>query len=238
MPNRDFVKTEYTPEEQKINREQEMKDAFMEESGLEGASVEYLRKQMLSSEEAVAAKKEQVDDVRARKSRKPDWDEYVDARRRWGRALHHSDLIKHLRNLIPGLYVIDGTIRNTISLYIWDHTAEFEAKTGGTVYLGWCHFGWNPEYEIDLVNDVGVAVSQLRGWRTSLVRMICRRDARTFLPKSLFSEDAALAEFGSPTNGLTASKYREHMWKWRNTSPDQARSEHATMEAMQRHRYA
>lgn len=239
----DFVKTEYTPEQQKQNRDEEMKQAFLEESGLEGADVEYLRKQFLSAEEATAAKAEQIENVRIRKSRKTDWDEYIDAPRRWGRALHHSELIYKLRQLIPNLYVIDGMIRNTLGLYIWDKTAEFQedprkaVKVGGTVYLDWIQFGWNPEYEIDLVNDVGVAIRQLRGWRTVLMRMIMRRDKKTFFPKPLFTEEQAHEVFGDPSNGETASNFRAQLFRFRNTSPEQAKNEHLLLEARQKYQY-
>lgn len=232
----DFIKTEYTPEQQKLNLEEERKQAFLEESGLEGADAEYLRKQFLSAEEACAAKAEQLEDIRIRKSRKTDWDEYIDAPRRWGRALHHSEIISKLHTAIPNLYIMDGMQRNTLGLYIWDGTEKFESKTGGTVYLGWMHFGYNPEFEIDLTNDVGVAIGQKRGWRTVLVRLICRRDAN-FYPKSLITERQAKELFGDPSNGATASNYRMHLWKFRNTSPQRAKIEHEIMEAAQRYRY-
>jgi hypothetical protein len=186
----------------------------------------------------VAAKQEQMDDIRARKCRKSDWEEYVDHKRRWGRALHHSDFLRHLRRLIPNLYAEDGRIRNTISLYIWDRTEPFLGKVGGTVFLGWCHLGPNPEYELDIVNDVGIAVGQKRGWRTTIMRMICRRDKVTFFPKSLFSEERAYEEFGFPTQGNTSYNFRANLWKFRNTSPDMAKLEHALQELAQKYKYA
>lgn len=234
---KDYVKKDLSPLEEKLGREQEQKRAFLEEAGIEDWDAQKLRSSMLSAEEAQIAKKEQLDDIRIRKSRKTDWDEYIDAPRRWGRALHHSEIISKLKKLISELCVCDGTIRNTLSLYIWDRNQPFENKIGGAVYLGWIHFGYNPEYEVDLINDVGVAVGQKRGWRTMLIRMICRRDAQTFMPKSLFTEDAAYAEFGAPSNGETASNYRMHLYKFRNTSPEQAKLEHALMEAAQKYRY-
>lgn len=238
MALKDFVRTEYTEAEKQANRDQEMRDALMEETGLEGASVQKLRDTMLPSEEAVIAKTEQMDDIRARKSRKPDWDEFVDAKRRWGKAMHHTEILARLRRLIPNLYVDEGTIRNTLSLYIWDRNQPFEGKVGGTVFLAWIHLGWNPEYEVDIVDDIGVAKSQKRGWRTVLIRMITRRRAHTFLPASLFTEEQAWAEFGYPTNGNTASKYREHLFKFRNTSPERARMDWEVMQKAQQHRYA
>lgn len=238
-----YVKNELTPEQQNIGRDEEMRRAFMEEAGLEGVDADYLRKQLLSAEEATAAKAEQLEDIRIRKSRKTDWDEYVDAPRRWGRALHHSDLIQGLRKLIPNLYIIDGMVRNTLGLYIWDRTAEFQedprkaVKVGGTVYLDWIQYGWNPEYEIDLVNDVGVAIRQLRGWRTVLMRMMTRRDKKTFMPKPLFTEEQAREIFGDPTNGPTASNFRAQLFHFRNTSPEQAKLNHELLEARQKYQF-
>lgn len=244
-----WIKKDLSPTQEQIGREEEMKRAFLEEAGLEDVSAEKLRKSMLSADEAIIAKQEQLEEVRIRKSRKADWDEYVDAKRRWGRALHHSDLIRQLSILIPNLYVTDGFMKHKdgsvdLSLYIWDRTAEFEpdprkAKiVGGTVYLGYLHQNWNPEYEIDFVNDVGVAIRKLRGWRTTLLSLICRRDAKTFLPKSLITEDQAYETFGYPTNGETASNFRRGLWKFRNTSPEQARLEYQLMQAAQKYRYA
>lgn len=238
-----FVRTEYTEAEKEQNRKKDMELAFLEESGLEGADANYLRKTLLSSEEAIAAKTEQMEDIRARKSRKADWDEYIDFKRRFGRALHHSELIANLKQLIPNLYVTEGVMRHKdgsidLGLYIWDRTAPFENKTGGTVYLGYLHSGWNPEYEIDIVNDVGIAVRKLRGWRTTLLNMIDRRDSKTFFPKSLFGEYDALNVFGQPTNGATASNYRERLWRFRNTSPDRAKQNFQILEAQQKYRYA
>ena len=244
MTLQDFVKTEYTAEQKEAQRQQEMKDALMEEAGLEGKTCDELRRTMLSASEAIAAKTEQLDDIRARKSRKKDWDEYVDAKRRWGRALHHSEIIPHLRQLVPNLFVCDGMVKNTLSLFTWDRSWPFEidgnkkAKIGGTVYQGWMQYGYSPEYEIDITDKIGVAKRQIRGWRTVLIRMITRREPETFIPCSLFSEEQAWELFGSPTNGDTASKWREHLYKFRNTSPEQAKIQHEILEKAQRYRYA
>lgn len=233
----DFVKKEFTPEEQAFNIEEERKQAFLEESGLEGVDAKKLRSSMLSADEAIAANEELMQDIRARKCRKPDWDEYIDEKRRWGRALHHSEIILRLRRLIPNLCVTEGTMKDTLSLYVWDRTQPFLGKTGGTVFIGWLHRGWNPEYEIDKVNDAGVAVGQLRGWRTTLLRMICRRDSVTFAPKSLFSEEQAYSEFGAPTQGETASNFRMYLHKFRNTSPERARLDQKMLEAYQNYQF-
>lgn len=234
---KDYVKQNLSPLEEKLGREQEQKRAFLEEAGIEDWDAQKLRNSMLSAEEAQIAKKEQLDDIRIRKSRKPDWDEFVDAKRRMGRVLHHSEIISKLKSIIPDLYVDDGLVRNTISLYKWNRAKQFGDKTGGTEYLGWMQYGDSPEYEIDLTNDVGVAVRQKRGWRTVLMNLICRREERTYLPCSIITEQQVQELFGNPTNGETASKFRERLWKFRNTSPEQAKLEHQLMEAAQKYRY-
>lgn len=189
----------------------------------------------MPAEEAIAAKAEQLENIRIRKSRKSDWDEYVDAPRRWGRALHHSEIITRLRRLIPGLHVQDALQANRLSLYIWDRNMKFEAKTGGTVFLAWIEKGWSPEYEIDITNEIGIAIGQKRGWRTVLARLICRRDQQTFIPTSVITEEQAFSEFGYPTNGPTASNFRATLHKFRNTSPERAKMDYEIMQAAQKY---
>jgi hypothetical protein len=234
--NDSWVKKDLSPEQENIGLEEERRRAFMEESGIDGTDAIKLRKSMLSADEAIIAKQEQLEEIRIRKSRKPDWDEFVDAKRRWGYALHSSEVLLRLHRLIPNLYVDDGMVRNTLSLYLWDRTQPFEAKVGGTVFLTWIQKDWGPEYEIDLPNDVGVAVRQIRGWRTALLHLICRRDVKTFQPKSIITEEQATEAFGFPSNGPTASEFRRQLWHFRNTSPERARLEYQLMQAANKYR--
>jgi len=238
-------RTSLTPAQKEQLKQEEMKQALLEEAGLEGKDANYLRKQMLSSEEAVEAKQEELDNSRIKKSRKKDWEEFVDEKRRMGHALHHSEILPRLHRLIPNLEVRDGRIKDAISLYIWDRNHPFEdpllpggKKVGGVVFLGWLKKGYNPEYEIDIVNDVGIARGQKRGWRTLLLRMICRRHPETFAPTSLFTEEQALAEFGLPSNGETASEYRRQLYEFRNTSPERAKLDHEILQKAQNYTFA
>ena len=232
---KDYVKKQYTPEEKQQNLEMERQQALFEEAGLEDMTAQKLRDTMLTADEAIEAKAEQLENVRIRKSRKTDWDEYVDAPRRWGRALHHSEIISRLRQFIPGLYVQPALQSRRLSLYIWDRNQKFDDKVGGTVFLAWIEQGWNPEYEIDIVNDVGIAIGQKRGWRTLLLRLICRRNAETFSPCSIITEDQAYVSFGYPSNGPTASNFRRHLHQFRNTSPERAKLNHEIMQAAQKY---
>jgi len=63
------------------------------------------------------------------------------------------------------------------------------------------------------------------------------REEGTFIPKPLFTEEQAREVFGDPTNGPTASNFRMHLYKFRNTSPAQAKLEHEIIEAAQKYRY-
>jgi len=214
-----YVKQEFTT----ADLEQERLNAYLEEAGLEGREVDKLRNTLLSPEEAVAAKHEQLTNVRQRRGRKTDWEEFVDVKRRMGRVLYYSEFTRCLRRIVPSLIVVHGAQRARLGLYtVWnmpaDEIPDYRGKRRFVecpIYLGWVDEGYLPEYEIDRVNEIGVAVGQRRGWRTILLRMIARKDARG-RPASIISERQAEEAFGWPTNGPTASNYRRQLWNFRN----------------------
>ena len=239
-----FVKKEFTPIEQQENLDRERAQAYLEEAGLEGRETDKLRKTMLSSEEAVAAKDEELTNVRQRRGLKKDWGEFLDIKRRMGLVLHHSEFLYRLRKIIPQLTVARGLQRNRLGLYTFRNTPTDEIKDylgrkkfiDCPIYLGWIDLGYLPEYEIDIVNDVGVAVGQRRSYRTVLLNMIARRHrcercgqgekARPMpcpwtspgcgWPASIITERQAESVFGQPTNGATASWYRMRLYDFRN----------------------
>ena len=222
-----FVKKEFTPVELETHKRQEEQDAYLAEAGLEDRDTAKLRKTMLPYKEAIAARSEQLQNIRQRKGRKDDWQEYLDVRRRMGRVLHHSDLLRNLRKLMPDLIVVDGRIRSTISIYTIDRNLQ-SPTLGKVLYLGWLHYGSNPEYEIDIVNDAGIPIGQRRGWRTTLLRLLTRREKQDVVDISgkvvkqirvrapLIYERDVQDVFGSPSNGGTASNYRQALYVWRN----------------------
>jgi hypothetical protein len=204
-----FVKKECTPAKKEALKKQEMEAAYLSEAGLEDRDTAKLRKTMLSADEAVCAKAEQQENILQRRGRKEDWDEYVDERRRWGRALHHSEIIRKLRNLIPTLVCADGATPNAISLYYYNPHVYFPdvQRKGGFVNIGWIYGGYNPEFEIDLVDRYQRALGQKRGWRTTLLRMILNK---------LITEKQADEAFGAPPFTPTASNYRRQLFAFRN----------------------
>jgi len=236
-----FVKQEFDPS---FELEEERKAALLEAMGLEDRDVKKLQDTMLSHEEAVAAKKEELLNIRHHRGLKTDWDEFVDRKRRMGYVLHHSEFIRRLRSVIPNLMAYPGlqpkkiglyTVRNTPREEILDYRGNWK-YVACPLYLGWIDEGIMPEYEVDLVNEVGVAVGQWRGYRTILLRLICRRwrclDCQhgekpkrlpcgsnvsyCGFPTSVITERDAERAFGPPTNGATASWYRRTLHEFRN----------------------
>jgi hypothetical protein len=236
-----FVKT--TPEELKstLERDEQMKADLLEEMGITKHDVDKLRGMMLSSEEAVIAKKEELDHIRSYKGRKEQWDEFVEVKRRMGRVMHHTEIIDRLRTILPNLIVCRGGQQGKISLNIirntpiseidnyplWNRTMDWVECP---VYIGFLDLGYSPEYEIDIVNDVDVAIGQKRGWRTLLLRLHMRRKAHCELCKlnppahpalkgpktSIVTEEQMYKAFGFPTNGATATNYRRQLWQFRH----------------------
>jgi hypothetical protein len=233
-----YVKFEFAPE---MDLEEQRKAALLEEMGINQNDTDKLRKMMLSADEAVCARHEEQVKIRQHKGRKDQWEEFIDAKRRMGRVLHHSEIIERLRQIVPSLIVAPGAQQNRVGLYVirnmavseipnYPLTANGLAYTDVPIYIGWLELGESPEYEIDLVNDVDVAIGQKRGWRTLLLRLIARRAAHCkqceLNPKfhsgqkgrstSLVSEQQAEKVFGYPSNGPTASNYRRQLWEFRN----------------------
>lgn len=240
-----YVKKGFTPADE---HEEQRKADLLEEMGITQYDVDKLKKMMLSADEAVCAKTEELNDIRQKKGRKEEWEEFIDAKRRMGRVLHHSDIIRRLRSIVPNLLVCRGGQRDRIGLYVLRNTAVTAIQgyplwnrkmdfVDCPYYISFLELGESPEYEIDIVNDVQVAIGQKRGWRSLLVRLIARRashckaceqfDPKGFKPHphpnlkgrptSIISERQALAAFGPPTSGMqTASNYRRQLHEFRN----------------------
>src|SRR5258708_35425396 len=114
-----YVKKEFVPGSE---LEEQRKADLMEEMGLTTNDVDKLRAMMLSSDEAVCAKSEELEKIRQHKGRKEEWEEFVDAKRRMGKVLHHSEIIRRLRRIVPSLIVAPGAQHNRISLYVVRNT--------------------------------------------------------------------------------------------------------------------
>ena len=227
-------------------------DALLSEMGINRNEADKLRKTMLDHKEALCAKGEELTRMRQKRGRKDDWEEWVDAKRRMGKVMHHSEFIRRLREIVPNMIASRGRRNGTINLYKIQNTPVREVPDYlgpekwyflKPVFIGWIHEGEMPEYEIDIVNDVKVPIGQKRGWRTILLRMICLWDYEkvvTPMPggveirerediwgrkikasrASIITEAQALEAFGYPSQGATASAYRQLLYLYRNAVPD------------------
>lgn len=205
-----FIKKDFTPEEEAFEQKE---DALLEEMGITRGEPEKLRKMMLSADEAVHMKSEELERLRTKKNRKDNWQEFVDTKRRLGAVLYTNEVIKRLRVIIPSLKVVDGRVRNQVSLNRYTYrvfTDKWGQKTTkwGWEYMDWLQSPYSSEYEVDKVNDVGVAIGhKWRGYRTILLNLIKHK---------VITEAHAVEQFGEPTNGATASEYRRQLWEFRN----------------------
>jgi hypothetical protein len=235
-----YVKKEF---DKSFELEEERKGALLEAMGLEDRDINRLQKSMLSASEAIAAKEEELRNIRQHRGQKTDWEEFVDRKRRMGRIMHHSEFIRLLRQAIPSIVVAPGGQRNRLGLYAMRNMPREEVSgyTGNwdhvdvPIYIGFIEEGLMPEYEVDLVNSEGTAIGQWRGWRTILLRLIARRTRchdclqgekpkplpcpnnipGCGRPTSILQEDKAYDVFGWPTNGATASYFRKTLWEFR-----------------------
>ena len=226
-------------------RDEEHQEQLLDSMGLSLHEANYLRTQMLSAEEAVAAKSEELTAIRQHKGRRSDWEELADAKARMGRPMHHSEFIRKLRTIVPSLIVTDGRKRGTLSLFmvrstpvkeVPDYKGSERTTFACPVYFGWIHSGDMPEYEIDLIDGFQCAIGQKRGWRTILLRLIARWNKRLELNgepsldiwgcpirvsrASIITEEQAHEVFGYPSNGITASNYRRQLYDFRNAAPE------------------
>jgi hypothetical protein len=226
-------------------KEEEEHEALLDSMGLSLHEANYLRTTMLSADEAVSAKSEELTRIKQHKGRRSDWEELADAKARMGRPMHHSEFIRKLRIIVPSLIVANGRKRGTLSLYmvrstpvkeVPDYKGPERTNFSCPVYIGWIHSGDMPEYEIDLIDGFQCPIGQKRGWRTILLRMIARWNKR--LDKngepdldiwgtpirvsrgSIITEEQAHAAFGAPSNGITASNYRRQLFEFRNAYPE------------------
>ena len=226
-------------------RDEEHQEQLLDAMGLSLHEANYLRTTMLSADEAVSAKSEEITRIKQHKGRRSDWEELADAKARMGRPMHHSEFISKLRQIVPSLIVTDGRVRGTLSLMmvrstpikeVPDYKGPEKTNFSCPVYIGWIHSGDMPEYEIDLIDGFQCAIGQKRGWRTILLKMIVRWNKKLELNgepaldiwgcpirlsrASIITEEQAHEVFGPPSNGITASNYRRQLYDFRNAAPE------------------
>ncbi len=154
-----------------------------------------------SFEDAKTKLREEInDDPRVKAERFPDQDFYAVHPRRLGRPLHHSDVLRLLRRLLPDLYVTDTQV-GTVGLYV-PHNRGKDLR-----FLGGCPLGWMPEWSMMLTDERGVAVEERRGWRTVLAKLI---------KQGVVEERDANRVFGRPIDEGPSKKWHLQCRKFRS----------------------
>lgn len=223
----DFVKKDFSQEDVTWHNKEE---ALLEEMGLTRDDTNKLRRQMISADEAVHAKSEELTHIRQHKGRRPNWEQFLDVKARMGRVLIGSEVVRKLRILLPQLRVHDGRVRGTWSLFspIVKHFED--GFHPGWEYVGWIYSDFNPEYQIDLVDEDGVPKGNKQGYRTLLLRNVIKKDGTgqwvlkangivqdgTGWPLKVITEEGALKAFGAPSGGQGRDSYRRQIYEFRN----------------------
>jgi hypothetical protein len=225
-----YVKKDISPEDEAWHSKEA---ALMEEMGITGntaADAAKLRKSMLSAEEAVCAKQEEMTAIRQHKGRKQDWQEYLDMKARMGRVYMGCDLLRKLRILLPDMKAVDGHVRGTISINSPVVRTYEDGYHWGMDYIGWIYEDWNPEFRIDYVDEDGVPKGSRQGYVDFFLHNIIRKDGTgdfvlkgngivqdgTGIPLKILTEEKIKKVFGEPSQGPGRSKYVRQLWRFRH----------------------
>jgi len=227
----DFVKKDFSDEEIAWHNKQE---ALLEEMGLESRDVNQLQKQMMSADEAVSAKAEELTRIRQHKGRKDNWQEFLDSKARMGYVMHGGDLLYTLRNVIPGLMPYDGRVIGTIGLASPVVRTFEDGYHQGYQYLGWIYKDWNPEFTIDYCDEDGVPRGKRQGWRALLLNIIKLKDGDetkwvlkergvvqdgTGRALKILTEEIVDKAFPIITNSQGRDAYKRQLYRFRHGLP-------------------
>lgn len=163
----------------------------------------------LDPKEEVARQREGLlRDISGRKAYGQDDIEQAD--RSAGPRMHYSVLLKRLRSIYPVILVKDG---------ITGHLALYRPKTNLEItndgydlavprwYSEYKYFSGFPKEPIPewghFINDTdGIAIREVRGWRSILIAMV---------KQGLVTYDAVIAEFGDPVNDQRSKYWFEQL---------------------------
>ena len=222
-----YVSNGFTEEDVTWHNKEE---ALLEEMGLTRDDTDKLRKTMMSADEQVHAKSEELTRIRQHKGRRPNWQEFVDCKARMGRVLEGSEIVRRLRGILPQLRVHDGRVRGTWSLFSPIIKTFEDGFHPGWEYVGWIYSDWNPEYQIDYVDEDGVPKGNKQGYRTLVLRNITKKDGTgqwvlkangvvldgTGWPLKIITEESALKAFGLSSGGPGHDSYRQQLYEFRH----------------------
>lgn len=168
----------------------------------------------LSISEHTARLREMTNNSEAVKRQRMDrQEEFKNEAARIGRMMHHSDLIRVLRQLAPSLYITDGNIEGDLAVFQTYGAPQPELEGRTFRYLFYIPTGYLPEYSLYEFNDRDIPIRESqRGWRTVLLRLI---------KTGLLSEDTVNFVFG-PATGPASTIYNSTLYDFRNRREPQA----------------
>lgn len=172
------------------------------EAAMEELGKRYHDKSSAQNEEELARWKEQNSDEKDEYK----WcteDEYHDIQMRFGRILHHAELITMLRKAGVKCWYRQHPQEDKITLVIMKGDGMLPPEVGC-----WLKHGYMPEYSVMGFDEHGVPLAErYRGWRTCLLQLIM---------KKAITEEKAHKVFGRAERGC-AERYNSILYGLRNT---------------------
>ncbi len=132
----------------------------------------------------------------------PDQPEMVDAERRAGQRMHHTDLLRRVTRLNPAIFA-EPSLNYDDSMGFY----HVDPGSGNKRYLSCFLKGDMPEFSSIRTDWQNIPEHEVRGWRTVLVRLLSLR-ALTWRQVS--------DEFGDPVSDCNARRWYAETREFRN----------------------
>ncbi len=146
----------------------------------------------LNKKEALIKLKEDTD-RQLKSQRIADQEAFTDVDRRMGKGMLHTELYERVRKLNPNILMETSNNDSSVAGF-------YVVRNGQKEFVCAFHKGYLPEFSIVTVDARNLPVSERRGWRTVLLRLLAKR---------CLTLDQINAAFGP----VTAQDERGKYWK-------------------------
>jgi hypothetical protein len=136
------------------------------------------------------------------KYRWDDQDDMINCEKRQGQMMCRSDLIRRVTRLNSRIHV-EQSINFPDCLGFYD----VNQLTGEKRYLSSFAKGWMPEFSYILLDWQDIPETEVRGWRTTIVRLL---KAHALTWRQVYEE------FGNPTNPINARRWYAQVEEFRS----------------------
>ena len=162
----------------------------------------------LSTKEHISRLREINNSTRFVKGQQLDHQEEVQVGGREGRRLHHDEFARLLALCLPGVQVLEGRVQGDMAIYQVFPGPQRELGGASFKYLGYIPMGFIPEFNQYTFDARNVPTSEIRGWRTPLLRLI---------KTGVITEAKCNEVFGRPTECPASVRWYRQLWEWRNS---------------------